>query len=204
MSIVFYMFKLKEVEHTGTFIVLEAFFTTRQPLSRACFSIACESCFTGACVRSNSIATHRINVTTVRVGRTLVDICIRIVSYIKGQNNRYIERIIVYIWLNCCYNYKMMYSFLFLLLFVTLTNMVLGFLPKRHGSVDILQKSITPSICFVVFFDYSITVQVEPPDQRGLMQEMLVRCFSLVAENNNTSLLIIISHFFTFRVSPNN
>ena len=59
---------------------------------------------------------------------------------------------------------KVMYSFLFLLLFVTLTNMVLGFLPKRHDSVDILQKSITPSIGFVVFFDHSITVEVEPPD----------------------------------------
>ena len=29
------------------------------------------------------IATQRINVTAVRVGRTLVEICIRIVSYIK-------------------------------------------------------------------------------------------------------------------------
>ena len=57
-----------------------------------------------------------------------------------------------------------MYSFLFLLLFVTLTNMDLGFLPKRHDIVDILQKSITPSIGFVVFFDYGITVEVEPPN----------------------------------------
>ena len=83
----FYLFKCKDrISRTYRHIrsVLEAFFTTRQPLTRACFSIACESCFTGACVRSNSIATNRINVTTVRVGRTLVDICIRIVSYIKG------------------------------------------------------------------------------------------------------------------------
>lgn len=71
------------IENTSTRIVLEAFFTTPQPLIRACFSIACESCFTCACVRSNGIDTHRINVTTVRVGRALVDICMKIVSYIK-------------------------------------------------------------------------------------------------------------------------
>ena len=37
-------------------------------------SIACVSCFTGACVGSHSIATHRIDVTAVRVCRALVDI----------------------------------------------------------------------------------------------------------------------------------
>ena len=43
-------------------------------LTSACVSIACESCFTGACVGSHIIATHRINVTAVRVGRALVDV----------------------------------------------------------------------------------------------------------------------------------
>ena len=43
-------------------------------LTSAGVSIACVSCFTWACVRSHIIATHRINVTAVRVGRTLVDI----------------------------------------------------------------------------------------------------------------------------------
>ena len=47
-------------------------------------SISFESCFTCACVRSHSIATHRINVTAVRVGRAFVDIYMQ----------------------TCCYNYK--------------------------------------------------------------------------------------------------
>ena len=55
----------------------KSFLTLPQQLTRASFSIACKSCFTCACVRSCRIATRRIDVTTVRVGRTLVDICMR-------------------------------------------------------------------------------------------------------------------------------
>ena len=43
-------------------------------LTSACSSISWISCFTCACIRSNSIVTHRIDATAMGVGRTLVDI----------------------------------------------------------------------------------------------------------------------------------
>ena len=43
-------------------------------LTSACSSISWISCFTCACIRSKSIATHRIDATAMGVGRTLVDI----------------------------------------------------------------------------------------------------------------------------------
>ena len=43
-------------------------------LTSACSSISWISCFTCACIRSKSIATHRIDATAMVVGRTLVDI----------------------------------------------------------------------------------------------------------------------------------
>ena len=52
----------------------QTFYIRLKRLTSAGVSIACESCFTCACVRSRIIATHRINVTAVRVGRALVDI----------------------------------------------------------------------------------------------------------------------------------
>ena len=69
----------------------KSFFTLPQHLTGACFSIACESCFTRACVRSSSIATHRIGATAVRVGRTLVDICVR-----TSKLHRVLESVILY------------------------------------------------------------------------------------------------------------
>ena len=50
-------------------------FTKRSKrLTSACSSISWISCFTCACIRSNSIVTHRIDATAMGVGRTLVDI----------------------------------------------------------------------------------------------------------------------------------
>ena len=46
-------------------------------LSSAGVFIACESCFTCACVTSHSITTHCINVTAVRAGRAFVNIYIQ-------------------------------------------------------------------------------------------------------------------------------
>ena len=43
-------------------------------LTRACSSITPVSWFASACVRSQSIAAHRIYVTAMRVGRTFVDV----------------------------------------------------------------------------------------------------------------------------------
>ena len=43
-------------------------------LTRACSSITRVSWFASACVRTQSIAAHRIYVTAMRVGRTFVDI----------------------------------------------------------------------------------------------------------------------------------
>ena len=43
-------------------------------LTRACSSITPVSWFASACVRTQSIAAHRIYVTAVRVGRTFVDV----------------------------------------------------------------------------------------------------------------------------------
>ena len=43
-------------------------------LTSACSSISWISCFTCACIRSNSIVTHRIDATAIGVRRTLVDI----------------------------------------------------------------------------------------------------------------------------------
>ena len=43
-------------------------------LTRACSSITPVSWFASACVRTKSIAAHRIYVTAMRVGRTFVDV----------------------------------------------------------------------------------------------------------------------------------
>ena len=43
-------------------------------LTRACSSITRVSWFASACVRTQSIAAHRIQVTAMRVGRTFVDV----------------------------------------------------------------------------------------------------------------------------------
>ena len=43
-------------------------------LTRACPSITRVSWFASACVGAHSIAAHRIDVTAMRVGRTLVDV----------------------------------------------------------------------------------------------------------------------------------
>ena len=54
--------------------IKQTFYIRLKRLTSAGVSIACKSCFTCACVRSHIIATHSINVTTVRVGRALVDV----------------------------------------------------------------------------------------------------------------------------------
>ena len=43
-------------------------------LTSACFSISCKTLFAGTCVRSKSIFTLGINVTSISAGRTFVDI----------------------------------------------------------------------------------------------------------------------------------
>ena len=43
-------------------------------LTRACSSITRVSWFASACVRTQSIAAHRIYVTAMRVGRTFIDV----------------------------------------------------------------------------------------------------------------------------------
>ena len=97
-SFCFYMFsctgRLLQIEgHRFTFTSFgKSFFTYPQQLTRACFSVACESCFTRACVRSSRIATHRIDATAVRVGRTLVDICMG-----TSKLHRALESLVLYL-----------------------------------------------------------------------------------------------------------
>ena len=93
----------------------KSFFTLPQHLTGACFSIACESCFTRACVRSSSIATHRIGTTAVRVGRTLVDICMR-----TSKLHRVLESVILYRSVSSYPVDKIVYLFLLLSLFIYL------------------------------------------------------------------------------------
>ena len=52
----------------------ESFRKRSKRLTSACSSISWVSCLTPACVRSNSIITHRIDATAMSVSRTLVDI----------------------------------------------------------------------------------------------------------------------------------
>ena len=52
----------------------ESFRKRSKRLTSACSSISWVSCLTPACVRSNSIVTHRIDATAMSVSRTLVDI----------------------------------------------------------------------------------------------------------------------------------
>ena len=52
----------------------ESFRKRSKRLTSACSSISWVSCLTPACVRSNSIVTHRIDPTAMSVSRTLVDI----------------------------------------------------------------------------------------------------------------------------------
>ena len=60
--------------------IKQTFYIRLKRLTSAGVSIACKSCSTCAYVRSHIIATHSINVTTVRVGRTIV--------YIYGKKKK--------------------------------------------------------------------------------------------------------------------
>ena len=56
------------------FSIKTLFLTYTIQLTRACSSITRVSWFASACVRTQSIAAHRIYVTAMRVDRTFVDV----------------------------------------------------------------------------------------------------------------------------------